>query len=69
MNILDQIAASGFRTVDLVIVLVYLALLIFLGNTGTEIAPTPEDIAGFDTWIQNYTACLPIEEAAVQHKA
>lgn len=31
MNILDQIAASGFRTVDLVIVLVYLALLIFLG--------------------------------------
>ena len=31
MNILDQIAASGFRTVDLVIVLIYLALLIFLG--------------------------------------
>ena len=31
MNILDQIAVSGFRTVDLVIVLIYLALLIFLG--------------------------------------
>ena len=31
MNILDQIAASGFRTIDLVIVLIYLALLIFLG--------------------------------------
>ena len=31
MNILNQIAASGFRTVDLVIVLIYLALLIFLG--------------------------------------
>ena len=31
MNILDQIAASGFRTVDLIIVLIYLALLIFLG--------------------------------------
>ena len=42
---------------------------VFGGNTGTEIAPTPEDIAGFDAWIQNYTACLPVEQAAVQHKA
>ncbi len=31
MSIFDQIAASGFKTVDLVIVLVYLAILIFLG--------------------------------------
>ena len=31
MSILDQISASGFRTIDLVIVLVYLAVLIFLG--------------------------------------
>ena len=31
MNILEQISASGFRTIDLVIVLVYLAVLIFLG--------------------------------------
>ncbi|MBR6886224.1 MAG: sodium/sugar symporter [Bacteroidales bacterium] len=31
MGIIDQIAASGFRVIDLVIVLVYLALLIFLG--------------------------------------
>lgn len=31
MNILQQISASGFRTIDLVIVLVYLAVLIFLG--------------------------------------
>lgn len=31
MNILQQISASGFRTVDLVIVLVYLAVLIVLG--------------------------------------
>ena len=31
MNIMDQIAASGFRTIDLVIVLIYLAVLIFLG--------------------------------------
>ena len=31
MGIFDQIAASGFKTVDLIIVLVYLAVLIFLG--------------------------------------
>ena len=31
MNIFETIAASGFRTVDLVIVLAYLCLLIFLG--------------------------------------
>ncbi len=31
MGIIDQIAASGFRVIDLVIVLIYLALLIFLG--------------------------------------
>ena len=31
MGIFDQIAASGFKTIDLIIVLVYLAVLIFLG--------------------------------------
>ena len=31
MSIFDQIAASGFKAVDLVIVLAYLAILIFLG--------------------------------------
>ena len=31
MSILDQISASGFKTVDLIIVLAYLAILIFLG--------------------------------------
>ena len=31
MGIFDQIAASGFKTIDLVIVLIYLAVLIFLG--------------------------------------
>lgn len=31
MNVFDAIAQSGFRTIDLVIVLVYLTLLVFLG--------------------------------------
>ncbi len=47
----------------------YLEKKVFGGSTGEEIAPTAEDIAGFDAWIQNYAACLPVEEAAVRHKA
>ena len=31
MSIFEQIAASGFEMVDLIIVLAYLAILIFLG--------------------------------------
>ena len=31
MTIFEQIAASGFKTIDLIIVLAYLAILIFLG--------------------------------------
>ena len=38
-------------------------------NSGVEIAPDPADVAGFDKWIEAYRACLPVEEAAVTHKA
>lgn len=41
---------------------------VFTGNTGTEIAPTPEDVAGFDTYIENYKAGLAIERTAVEYK-
>lgn len=41
---------------------------IFEGNTGTEILPTAEDVAGFNAYIKNYKACLPIENAAVKYK-
>ncbi|MBO4445255.1 MAG: FGGY-family carbohydrate kinase [Bacteroidaceae bacterium] len=46
----------------------YLDEVVFAGNTGTEIAPTPEEVAGFNAYIENYKACLPIEEAAVKNK-
>lgn len=46
----------------------YLDQTIFAGNTGVEIAPTDEDVAGFNAYIENYKACLPIEEAAVKYK-
>ena len=46
----------------------YLEMDVFNGNTGTSIAPTAEEVAGFNAYIQNYKACLPIEQAAVDYK-
>ena len=46
----------------------YLEEVVFAGNTGVEIAPTAEDVAGFNAYIENYKACLPIEAAAVKAK-
>ena len=46
----------------------YLDDVVFAGNTGTEIAPTPEDVAGFNAYIENYKAGLAIEQAAVLAK-
>ncbi|MCH5237150.1 MAG: FGGY-family carbohydrate kinase [Muribaculaceae bacterium] len=46
----------------------YLEEVVFAGNTGTSISPTPEEVAGFNSYIEEYKACLPIEESAVAHK-
>ena len=46
----------------------YLDRKIFAGMPVSEIAPTPEDIAGFNAWLAQYRACLPVEEAAVRCK-
>lgn len=46
----------------------YLDQVVFAGNKGVEIAPTPEDVAGFNAYIENYKACLPVEQSAVDHK-
>ena len=47
----------------------YLDNNVFCGNKGEEIAPDPADVAGFDTYIKNYTRGLAIERAAVEAKA
>ena len=47
----------------------YLETVVFAGNTGTSIAPTAEDVAGFERYIENYKRCLPVEQCAVDHKA
>ena len=46
----------------------YLEDVVFSGNTGVSIAPTAEDVAGFERYIENYKQCLPIEQAAVAAK-
>lgn len=46
----------------------YLDKVVFAGNAGEEIAPTPEDVAGFNKYIENYKAALPVEKAAVEFK-
>ena len=46
----------------------YLDQVVFAGNTGTEVAPEPEDVAGFNRYIENYKQSLGIERAAVEFK-
>ncbi len=41
---------------------------VFAGNTGTTVDPTPEDVAGFNQYIESYKQCLSIEDAAVKAK-
>lgn len=42
--------------------------VVFAGNTGTEIAPTQEEVEGFNKYIANYIKCLPVEKTAVECK-
>ena len=41
---------------------------VFVSDAGVEVSPTPEDVAGFNAYIESYKAGLPIEEAAVRFK-
>lgn len=41
---------------------------VFAGNTGTEIVPLPEEVAGFNAYMERYKAGLRIEEEAVRCK-
>ena len=46
----------------------YLDDVVFAGESGEEIAPTAEEVAGFNTYIERYKTGLGIEEAAVKCK-
>ncbi len=40
---------------------------VFAGSVGSAIEPDPDDVRGFQTFYERYTAGLPIEAAAVSH--
>ena len=44
----------------------YLDNKIFAGNKGTRLNPTPEDVAGFEKFIEKYKAGLEVEAKAVE---
>ena len=46
----------------------YLEETVFAGDAGVEIAPTKEDVAGFNRYIESYKRGLAIEKAAVENK-
>lgn len=46
----------------------YLEEVVFAGNSGTSITPTPDEVEGFNRYLENYKAALPIEQAAVENK-
>ena len=41
---------------------------VFAGDTGIEIVPTAEEVAGFNTYMETYKKALAIEEVAVKYK-
>ena len=41
---------------------------VFLGDAGSEIVPTPEDVEGFNAYLENYKRGLAIERAATEAK-
>ena len=45
----------------------YLAERVFAGAALESVDPDPTDVAGFDAYVQRFTAGLPIERAAVAH--
>ncbi|MBQ7441579.1 MAG: ATPase, partial [Prevotella sp.] len=46
----------------------YLEKNVFAGDAGVEIAPTDEDVAGFNLYIERYKKALAIEKTAVECK-
>lgn len=45
----------------------YLTNAVFAGQSGTTLAPDPDDVAGFTTFMARYKAGLSIERAAVEN--
>lgn len=46
----------------------FLDVQVFAGDVGYEISPTDAEVEGFNSYIQNYIDCLPVEKSAVEYK-
>ena len=62
------LAAYAVNNPDKLSLADYLDQVVFAGNQGSEVKPNPEDVAGFNRYMENYKACLGIEKAAVECK-
>ena len=38
---------------------------VFAGETGTVVSPDPEDVKGFDEYIESYKAAIKVQQAAI----
>ena len=45
----------------------YLADKVFTGNAGTSMDPRPEDVEGFEVFIERYKKGVEIEQAAAKY--
>jgi sugar (pentulose or hexulose) kinase len=45
----------------------FLSEKVFHGEKGSVMEPDPKDVAGFDAYIENYKASIPVEKAAKTH--
>ena len=45
----------------------YLSEKVFVGNKGTSMDPDPEDVKGFETFIERYKKGIAIEKAALEN--
>ena len=57
-----MISKDGGETLDM-----YLENKVFAGNEGTVLAPQPEEVEGFNVFIERYKKGLAIERAAVDN--
>mgnify|MGYP003295694146 CR=1 FL=1 len=50
------------------VAMISLETIVFKGERGVEIAPSAEDVDGFNVWIENYKSCIPVEQKAAECK-
>ncbi|WP_295731404.1 xylulokinase [uncultured Muribaculum sp.] len=63
------LAAYMLNKTDALSLREYLDTKVFAGDKGSEIAPLPEEVEGFNAYIDTYVKGLPIESLAVEVKA